>query len=227
MSTVYGPYIKVKRIEKGISQSAIADKLGMSRPSYLLVEQGKKELTLSEAEKISDFFGVSLREVESGIASNFLKYKQIVLSFLRNCEGDGYIPKTKLAKLVYFADFAWFYENLKSMSGMRYRKIQHGPVPDEYFRAIDELYEDGYITIDTTSDGAMLIAKTRNGEKCSLTELSVNEQKLIKDISKKWKNKNTKEIVAFTHNQLPYSLCTVNEIIPYELITQENPEDVY
>ena len=73
----------------------------------------------------------------------------------------------------------------------------------------------------------MLISQTRNGAKIALSEISKDEEKLIKSISDKWKDKNTQEIVTFTHNQLPYAVCLDNEIIPYELITQENPGDVY
>ena len=228
MSNKYAQFIKTLRNERGFSQSELAIKLGMSRPSYIAIEQGKKELTLSEAKKLSEIFGVSLKEMESGISANYEKYKQMILAYIRNAGSkDGCITKTKLAKLVYLADFAWFYNNLESMSGMQYRKIQYGPVPDSYFRAIDELFEDGQIEINPTEDGAMLISQTRNGAKIALTEISKDEEKLIKSISEKWKDKNTQEIVTFTHNQLPYAVCLDNEIIPYELITQENPGDVY
>ncbi|MFA5751295.1 MAG: type II toxin-antitoxin system antitoxin SocA domain-containing protein [Candidatus Paceibacterota bacterium] len=229
MSNKYAQFIKMLRTERNFSQSELAIKLGMSRPSYIAIEQGKKEITLSEAEKISEIFGVSLREMESGISANYKKYKQMILSYIRNAgsKKDGCITKTKLAKLLYLADFAWFYNHLESMSGMQYRKIQYGPVPDSYFRAIDELFEDGQIKITPTEDGAILISQTRNGAKIALSEINEEEEKLIKSISKKWKGRNTKEIVTFTHNQLPYAVCLDNEIIPYELITQENPEDVY
>ena len=229
MSNKYAQFIKTLRNKRGFSQSELAIKLGMSRPSYISIEQGKKELTLSEAEKLSEIFGISLKEMESGISANYEKYKQMILAYIRNAgsKKDGRITKTKLAKLVYLADFAWFYYHLESMSGMQYRKIQYGPVPDSYFRAIDELFEDGQIEINPTGDGAMLISQTRNGAKVTLSEINKNEEKLIKNISDKWKDKNTQEIVTFTHNQLPYSICSDNEIIPYELITQENTGDVY
>ncbi len=228
MSNKYGEFIRTEREKRGLSQSDIASKLGISRPSYIATEQGKRELTFSEAEKISEIFGISLKEMESGVSANYEKYKQIILSCIRNAGSkDGRITKTKLAKMVYLADFSWFYNHLESMSGMQYRKIQYGPVPDSYFRAVDELFENGDIEITPTEDGAMLISETRNGKKIVLSELNKDEEKLIKNISKKWRNKNTKQIVAFTHNQLPYAICSDNEIIPYELITQENPEDVY
>jgi len=229
MSNTYAQFIKALRVKRDLSQSELAIKLGMSRPSYIAIEQGKSELTLSEAKKISEIFGISLKEIETGISANYEKYKQMILAYIRHAgsKKDGRITKTKLAKLVYLADFAWFYYHLESMSGMQYRKIQYGPVPDSYFRAIEELFQDGYIEITPTEDGAMLISQTRNGAKITLSEINKEEQKLIKNISDKWKGKNTKEIFAFTHNQLPYAVCLDNEIIPYELITQENPEDVY
>lgn len=113
------------------------------------------------------------------------------------------------------------------MSGMSYRKIQYGPVPDTYFRAIDELFEAGQIEIKHTDDGAMLISETISGRRGELSKLNAEEKALIKNISKKWKNKRTQEIVAFTHAQLPYLVSHDNEIIPYEVITQENVEDLY
>ena len=51
--------------------------------------------------------------------------------------------------------------------------------------------------------------------------------KMIESIGAKWKDKKTAEIVNFTHNQLPYKICQPDEIIPYELITQEDPSYVY
>src|SRR3990167_11292503 len=116
MSNKYAQFIKTLRNERGFSQSELAIKLGMSRPSYISIEQGKKELTLSEAEKLSDILGMSLKEMESGISANYEKYKQMILSYIRNAESkkDGRITKTRLPKLVYLADFAWFYDHLKT-----------------------------------------------------------------------------------------------------------------
>src|SRR3989344_8491022 len=225
---MYIQKVKELRIEKKLSQEQVAQVIGVSRPTYTAIEAGKQELSLDEAKKLATLFGIGVDELLSGVIPNMEKYKHMILAYLRmNVSEDGKIPKTKLAKLLYLADFAWFYDNLESMSGMQYRKIQYGPVPDSYFRAIDELFENGQIEINPTEDVAMLISQTRNGAKIALTEISKDEEKLIKSISEKWKDKNTQEIVTFTHNQLPYAICLDNEIIPYELITQENPGDVY
>ncbi len=224
MSTKYAPIIKALRTKRGLSQLQVALKLGMSRSSYITVEQGKKELTVSEFEKLPAILGVSREELEGGETPNYEKYKQMVLAFLRH---DKKVPKTKLAKLVYLADAGWFYYHMRSMSGMSYRKLQYGPVADPYFRVIDDLYENGQIDIEQREDGAMLISETRAGAKNALTEIKKEESKLIQDIGTKWKGKKTKEIVEFTHNQLPYLCASENEIISLGLITQEDPNEYY
>lgn len=229
MTKDYLKFIKELRVKKDLAQAEIAEKIGISRSSYISFEQGKTELNMTEAAKLADVLGISLEEMKSGLKPNYNKYKQMILAYLRaDLSGDGKVPKTKLAKLLYLADFAWFYKNLESMSGMAYRRIKYGPVPDTYFRAVEELYEEGSIQIDcATNKEAFLISLARPSERNNLSELSSAEKNLIKDISAKWKNKRTQEIVKFTHDQLPYQICEDNEIIPYGLITQEDPDHVY
>src|SRR3989344_9185129 len=192
MTNKYASLIKALRIERGFSQSFVAEKLGLSRQSYMAVERGTRELTLPEAEKLHGLYGISIEDLANAVIPQYEKYKEMILAFLQGSASyrDGKVPKTKLAKLLYLADFAWYYQKLESMSGMQYLRRTYGPVPDPYFRALDEL-------------------------------------ELMKKISTKWKDKRTQEIVDFTHEQLPYKLCAPDEAIPYELITQENPEYVY
>lgn len=222
-------FIKSLREQRGFSQQEIADKLGISRTSYIGVEKGTRELFLSEAQKLSGIFGISLEDMEIGVVPNYDKYKEMILSYLRiaSSKKDGKIPKTKLAKLLYLADFSWFYENMKSMSGMQYRRIKYGPVPDSYFRALDELEDEGKINIDRSKSDVMLISETDSSKRDSLTTIDKKEKALMTKVANKWMDKRTPEIVNFTHGQLPYKLCAPNELIPYELIIQEDPEYVY
>jgi len=225
--------IKSMRQDKGLNQSSVADKLSISRPSYIDVEKGEKELTFGQLKQLAGIFNIPLEELifdTVQLASNDYnldKYKQILLNCLQygGDTTDGRLTKTKLAKLVYLADFAWFYSHLQPMSGLAYRRIQQGPVPDQYFRVIDELYESGAITIEKKKGGTVWMIGII--EKASSNRLSETEIGLIKKITKKWRNINAQEIVEFTHNQLPWKICRQGELIPYELITQEEPEHVY
>lgn len=223
--------IKELRTQKGLSQEQVAEAIGVSRPTYGAIETGKQTLDVEEVQKLARLFGVGVDELLSGNIPNIEKYKQMILMYLRmNISKDGKIPKTKLAKLLYLADFAWFYDHLESMSGMQYRKIAYGPVPDTFFRALNELEESGKILIEhknTDAGDMFLISESESNKNEKIRTLSKEEELLMKKIVEKWKNKKTNEIVTFTHNQLPYALCRENELIPYELITQEDPDLVY
>ncbi|MEK9155955.1 MAG: type II toxin-antitoxin system antitoxin SocA domain-containing protein [Patescibacteria group bacterium] len=223
--------IKSLRLGLKLSQNEVADRIGLSRPSYIAVESGEKDLTLNQLRQLAAIFGIPLEELIFDTISvssndyNLEKYKQIILNSLEyGGDGkDGKITKTKLAKLAYLADFAWFYKNLVPMSGLAYRRIQQGPVPDQYFRIIDELFDSGTITVENKGAAFMI----QLNEKASSDRLSKEELELIKAIGKKWKDKNTAEVVKFTHAQLPWKICRAGELIPYELITQEEPANVF
>lgn len=227
MGIKYAPFIKSLRTKRGLSQLIVAEKLGISRQSYMTVERGGREMTLQEAEKLCELYGISIEEFSKAITPQYEKYKQMILAYLKSpVSTDGKVPKTKLAKLLYLADFAWYYEKLESMSGMQYVHRTYGPIPDPYFRALDELEEEGKITIDHKKD-AMLVSLGAGAAHQRFDLLQKEEVELMGKISEKWKDKLTQEIVGFTHDQLPYKLCTPDEVIPYELITQEDPEHVY
>ena len=113
---------------------------------------------------------------------------------------------------------------------MPYRKIKFGPVPDAYFRALQELEDNGSINVKRESnDGkdTYVISETRASEKIALSTIPKEEMKFIHEVWKTWEDANTEEIVKFTHEQLPYKFAFDGEIIPYELITQEEPKNVY
>ncbi len=233
MTINYMQKVKEFRIKNNLSQEQVAKAIGVSRPTYTAMEAGKQKLSAEEAQKLASLINISIDELLSGNIANVEKYKQMILLYLRmnlTSKKDNKIPKTKLAKLLYLADFAWYYNHLESMSGMMYRKISYGPVPDTFFRALDELEESGKIFIerkDVDGKEMFLISESESNINEKIVTLSSDEIKLMKDIGKKWKDKKTNEIVNFTHNQLPYTLCRQDEIIPYELITQEDPEMVF
>ena len=226
--------IEQARLARGYTQEQVARAIGVSRPSYIKIESCEKELTVSQAEVLSsmlritmdDILGIADRtSVFSDILASTEKYKQMILNCIKYGAGnDGRITKTKLAKLVYLSDFIWYYIKSYPMSGMTYRKLARGPVADVYFRALDEMEEDGVI-IREPKGKAYLFSMIES--EAPVNKLSADEVDLIKKIGEEWQNKSTDDVVNFTHQQLPWQICRDGEIIPYSLITQEEPGRVY
>lgn len=136
---------------------------------------------------------------------------------------DGKITKTKLAKLVYLVDFTHFYKFLVPMTGFEYKKLPFGPVTVEFFAVLEEMISHAII-LEEKKGAANLFFLLEEPERDQLRE---QEIKLIREIAKKWCHHNTESIVDFTHEQLPWKISRDHEVIPYELITQEEPENVY
>ncbi len=55
-------FIQKLRTNKGLSQEAIAQQIGVSRPTYAQIEQGEHDLTVEEARKLADIFELSLED---------------------------------------------------------------------------------------------------------------------------------------------------------------------
>ena len=226
--------IEKARSLRGYSQEQVARALGVSRPTYVNIESGKKELTINQAKALSAMLCIGLEDIlgtssEDSVFFDIIasteKYKQIILSTIKHgADIDEKITKTKLAKLVYLADFIWFYRNSSPMSGMTYRKLPQGPVSDVYFRALDEMEDAGVVIREPKGKAIMYSLVEREVPNNRLSE---QELDLIEGICQGWRGKSTAEIVEFTHKQLPWQICREGEAIPYSLITQEEPENIY
>lgn len=211
----------------GWTQEEMASVIGISRPTYVALEKGEGSLTIAQLTKLANKLGCQPEDILAEQIIDENKYQGILLEAVLSGAGrDGKIPKTKLAKLIYLADFGWYYQHLESITGAQYRKLPQGPVPNYYFSAIDDLFDKGLINIEI-KDNAQLISLTDAGKQVNFKNLTKVELDFVRKVAKKWQEKRTNEIVAFTHQQLPYKVCTEGEIIPYELITQQDPENVY
>lgn len=225
--------IKLRK-STGLSQGELSQKLGISRPTLIAIEKGERDITLTELKKISAIFDIPVEiildeELKTSAKVDFQKFGEKSLKKFHNlilqcikygADDDGRITKTKLAKLVYLCDFANYYKFLKPISGFEYRRLAQGPVAIEFFDIIDN-YES--ICIEK-KDKAIMVSLVERPEN---SLLGSREQKLVRAVCKKWKKANTQEIVAFTHNQIPWKICRDREVIPYTLINMEEPDNVY
>lgn len=172
MATKYASFLKKLRTGKGFSQEEIAKELKISRSSYINIEQGKKELSLIEADNVARVFGISIDDLLNGHVSNeeiifeksrkgkepkkeifkdrisvpqerIEKFKQVLLYILEKVGGKPNIGQTVLYKLLYFIDFDYYEKYDEQLIGARYIKNTHGPTPVIFPKIIKELELEG------------------------------------------------------------------------------------
>jgi transcriptional regulator with XRE-family HTH domain len=224
-------YKKIKdlREKDELSQSEVAAFIGVSRPTYALVELGKNDLTVMQLLRLAEYLKVEPEDLIPQLSTtgeSYAKFKQLILNCIKygSDSGDHKITKTKLAKLVYLADFNWFYGHSTSISGLTYRNIQRGPVADQYFRAIDEMFEEDRSIAIESRGTALLISSTEQVSRDKLTDQQVE---LIQQIGEKWRDKSTADIVNFTHGQRPWQQSKPGELIAYDSILQEASSNLF
>lgn len=213
--------LREAREAKGLTQEVVAKRLGMSRPTYISVENGKRELTLSEYNKVRKLLDLP-EEDDLTPRRDDAKFRQMFFYFL--CKYPEGVPKTKLAKLLYLADFSKFYFDMEPMSGVQYIRRDYGPVADIFFDTIDDMYDHCKVDIEVT-DRAFIVRSILAEPEDDL--LTPTDKKWMDKIDKYWHNKKTAEIVNFTHSQDPWATSFENEKIPYFAIIQEEPDHVF
>ena len=112
--------------------------------------------------------------------------------------------KTKLNKLLFYADFIMYKQSGFSMSGVQYRAIPMGPVPNnfnsifEYLANKDEL--DIYYT--NFADGGTGEQFKPNPNKTFDKELfNETELQILESVAERFKNTSTNEIIEISHKE--------------------------
>src|SRR6185312_16523260 len=82
------------------------------------------------------------------------KFANLILYVCKESEADKAFGRTKLNKLLYFADFGHFRDHGQSISGEEYMAIQNGPVPRAMKPVLDEMIRSGDIREESIDIGA-------------------------------------------------------------------------
>jgi len=238
--------IKLLREENNFSQEYIAKELGMSRPTYMQIEKGERELTISEARKLSSIFSMGLENLlalekatktkivlekekihktskEIGIRiiiprANVKKFKEVLLYVLEKVGAKPNIGETALYKLLYFIDFDFYEKFEEQLTGARYIKNHYGPTPVEFKKIVEEMEEKGEIERVKSRYFQYDQKKYLPCRESDLRRLSAREVKHIDEVLARLSDKNANELTEYSHSDVPWRVHKDGEIISYESV---------
>lgn len=168
-------FIQEQREKRGLTQASLASTLGISRPTYIQVEQGKRELNVTEAAKLSEIFDIQIEDLLRSNESPKIsvkvqtngtpkkdqpeeirisvpqekaeKFRQILLYILKKVGGKPNVGMTVLYKLLYFIDFDYYEKYEEQLMGLVYVKNHHGPTPPLFDKIIDDMIKNGSVEV--------------------------------------------------------------------------------
>jgi transcriptional regulator with XRE-family HTH domain len=177
-------------------------------------EQRKKHFSIELKEHLLG--GEDQDEFTGFRKPNFEKFTEMVVFF--SLVSACY--KTKMNKLLFYADHYSFSQTGYSISGAKYRAIERGPVPYRYESIFDELAENDVIDILLEDKGEFTtkLLKGRDDRPFNKSLFSEVEFKILEGIAQKFKNTTVKEIVELSHKEIAWKNNNASrDLISYQL----------
>ncbi len=185
----------------------------------------QKAIFLAEEKKRNIFninfkeylLGKHLADIYSGYRNpNFEKITEMVVYF-----SDKLSPfKTKMNKLLFYADFLMFKQSCFSISGMRYKAIEMGPVPINFQSIFEYLANKDEIDIFTTEFPQGYIGeqfKAKNDRPFRVELFSENELNVLEKVANVFKPTSTNQIIEISHLEEAWKKNEKNKsVISYE-----------
>ena len=239
---MFGKFIQQQRTKRNMTQEYLASELGISRPTYLQIERGERELTISEAKKLAALFDMPLanfldaKEPKRDVTiekkpakksddlqirvteKNLDKFKQVLLYVLNKVGGKPNVGETVLHKLLYFIDFDYYEKFEENLMGATYIKNHHGPTSVELGEIMKEMQEQGEIEAVKSSYFKYLQKKYLPRKRPNLKNLSAREIEHIDDVLARLSDKNAAEIEKYSHEDIPWKSAQDGKPLSYESV---------
>ncbi|MFO7773505.1 MAG: DUF4065 domain-containing protein [Dehalococcoidia bacterium] len=234
----------ISRYENGALQDPSHEKLLRlaMNPSNLLrlIEGSEGVFTEAKKRRLVE----ALREVEadahsvdSTIIVNFGSYEPDEYSGYRKLDLEKLynailffckegVLKTKLNKLLFYADFKHYKEYTLSITGARYARIPFGPAPDNYelyygalssqkaIEFIEEVYPPKYGGEPVVGDIIKAVKKP------DLSLFAASELRIMASVQEDFKEYNVREITEFSHKEAGYQETQHGGTISYNYAKQ-------
>ena len=143
------------------------------------------------------------------------RLRELILYIALRCTTDKGFSLSKLAKLMYYADFLSFRSYETPITGYPYVHWDFGPVPEDYYAILDEM----------TSSGELVIQPRQYYDKEQKRPVALREAdafifsgrdiKIVEDLIQEYWDKSAKETGEKSHG-IAWKMTEHNQRIPYQ-----------
>lgn len=123
--------------------------------------------------------------------------------------------KTKLNKLLFYADFKAFKELGASITGMRYARIGYGPVPNNYKEILSSMEIMGVISCEPREAGSFSGEIVKPARTVDLSVLSAEEREVIVQVKARFRGMSASETAEFSHQERAWKDVPNSGLISY------------
>ena len=233
-------WIQNKRKLLGLSQGDMAESLGISRPTYVKLEQGVSKPTNEQQGMLSRIFAVPEATVEKNTKErekishhvkireipkeHSVKFKEVLLYILGKVGSRPNIGQTALYKLLYFIDFDYYEKYEEQLVGATYIKNTYGPTPISFAKIVKQMEREGTL-VEVKSkyfdhDQTKYIA----AKEADVSRLSGQELKHIDDEIERLAHFTARQLSELSHKDTPWLVAKEKETLNYEHVFYRGEE---
>ncbi len=226
----------LSRYENGALQDAAHDRqlrLAMEPAGLLrLAERDAQVLPEETSRRLKEHLraearkgGVSLRafleqRIGDRAPDKFNGYRQLDLDKLFNATlffASGGVVKTKLNKMLFYADFKFFKDYGTSITGACYVHLRYGPVPDQFELIYGALAESGSLEVEEQpciDDNVAEFLTVRTP--VAPTAFSASELRVLATVKERFQRLSAAAITKQSHDEVGYKKTQDGQPISYE-----------
>lgn len=143
------------------------------------------------------------------------RIQELVLYIADRSQGDNTFGRTKLAKILYFADFASYRKYKQPITGSAYVRWQYGPVPEHFLDILDEMESSRQIVTIEADYFEHEQKRVTPIRKADVSMFSGRDIQIIEDVIRRFWNRSAKEISEESHG-IAWKSTAPDQKIPYE-----------
>ena len=194
-----------------------------AEPYAKILERLGAILSENAPAKVAEVLGQSSRQKKASIFTGFLDFQPETLMEMMVffAHESGGVLKTKLNKLLWYADFAHYKHHVVSISGAAYSHRQYGPVPQDYEAFVTALIANDALNLEETELGTNKQGEVMIGHLLSaarsprLSDLSKTATETLKRIHQHFAPMGSKRISDLSHKEEGYIATTNRQLISY------------
>jgi len=206
------------------------------------IENGDRDVSFAEINRILEVFQISYdefmdlinpevkksqtksRKKNKEINFDSGKFKQLFLYILQKCGNRPNVGETVLYKLLYFCDFDYFESFEKPLTGMKYKKLQYGPIPDQtlFNNIINEMRHSGVVEkVSRPYLNDTIQTRYLNFLEADLSVFGSDIDKVIKVVDSvidRLSGMTARQIEEYSHRDYPWQVHEYGEEIDYSTV---------
>lgn len=164
-----------------------------------IIEKTKHSIRrIDENNNHRKIFGNTTRSLINGYApQSYSRLKNIILFFIDKCGG---VFNTKMNKLLFYSDFLSYKLRGIGMSGLAYKAIQYGPVPQQWdivYGSIDDIHSE-IIAFPTVGYSGVKLCSDLQPD---MSEFTKEDIEILETVYTKFRNNSANDISEISHKE--------------------------